>query len=345
MGIGNLIRGQLIDIIEWQEDSREVIVQRYENNGKQIMMGAQLTVRPSQVAVLVNEGQIADIYQPGRYELTTQNMPVLTLLKGWKYGFNSPFKVDVFFVNMHQFVDVKWGTSNPVMMRDADFGVIRLRAFGVFTFRVENAETLIKEVSGTGACFAVEDIAGQLRRNIVSVLSDTLAESKVAALDLAAQYSELGEQACARMQAHFSPFGLKLTALTIENISLPQEVEQALDTRTSMGVLGNMQQYTQYQAAGAIRDFANNPSGGGVAGMGAALGVGQVMGNVLGGMAQQQSAAPQSAGIPCVSCRQDIPEGSVFCPKCGVKQGAFCAKCGQPVPGGSAFCPSCGQQQ
>ncbi len=351
MGIGSFIRGQFIDIIEWKEDDRDTIVHRFEDNNRQIMMGAQLTVRPSQVAVFVNEGKIADVYGPGRYELTTQNMPLLTVLQGWKYGFDSPFVCDVYFVNTRQFVDVKWGTANPVMMRDAEFGMIRLRAFGVFSFRVEEPAKLIEEVAGVGARCAVEDIAGQLRRNIVSVLSDTIAESKIAALDLAANYTELGASVCGRMQPSFAPIGLSLTGLTIENISLPPEVEEIIDKRTSMGVVGNMQQFTQFQTAQAIGDFANNPSGGGVAGMGAALGVGQAMGSAMNAMnamsgAQPAASAPAApTGVPCAACGKAMPEGAAFCPHCGKPTAPVCAGCGEGIPAGSAFCPKCGAKQ
>ncbi|MCL2812497.1 MAG: SPFH domain-containing protein [Clostridia bacterium] len=351
----NIIRGQLIDIIEWKEEDRDTLVHRYDSKGKRIMMGAQLTVRPSQVAVFVNEGQIADVYGPGRHELTTQNMPVLSALQGWKYGFTSPFLCDIFFVTTRQFVDIKWGTSNPVMMRDADFGMIRLRAFGVFAFRVEDAVKVIEEVAGAGARFTVEDIAGQLRRNIVSVLSDSIAESKIPALDLAANYVELGRLACARMESDFAPHGLTLASLTIENISLPPEVEQAMDKRTSMGVLGDMQQFTQFQTAQAIGDFANNPGGGGLAGMGAAMGVGQVMASAMSGIgqqpqqAQQAQQAQQPAGetqtVACSGCAKPVPTGAAFCPHCGKQSGALCVKCGEAIAEGSVFCPKCGAKQ
>ncbi len=345
MGIGDLIRGQFIDVIECVDEDRDTIVRRFADNNKQIMMGAQLTVRPSQVAVFVNEGQVADVYGPGRHELTTQNMPVLTLLKGWKYGFQSPFICNIYFVSTRQFVDIKWGTANPVMMRDPEFGMIRLRAFGVFAFRVEDAKKVIEEIAGTGAQFTVEDIAGQLRRNIVSVLSDVLAESKIAALDLASKYVELGQLACEQMQVSFAPQGLSLASLTIENVSLPPEVEEALDKRTSMGVLGNMQQYTQFQAAQAIGDFANNPNGGGLAGMGAALGVGQVMANAMGNMTGAPGAAAEAVGTACAGCGKAVPAGAAFCPHCGKASGVQCVKCGEAIATGSAFCPKCGAKQ
>mgnify|MGYP002680511172 CR=1 FL=1 len=188
--IGNIVRGQLIDVIEWTDSTNNTIVHKYDMNGKEIMMGAQLTVRESQVAIFVNEGKLADVFQPGRYELSTANMPVMTALKAWKFGFNSPFKSDVYFVNTKQFLDCKWGTTNPVMMRDAEFGMIRLRAFGAYSFRVADPEVFLREVFGTSSEYTVQDVEGQLKRTLVSGLSDAIAESKLPALDLAANYDE-----------------------------------------------------------------------------------------------------------------------------------------------------------
>ncbi|MBR6569289.1 MAG: SPFH domain-containing protein, partial [Clostridia bacterium] len=178
----NLITGQLIDVIEWTDDSRNTMVSKYDMNGKEIMMGAQLTVRESQAAVFVNEGQLADVFTPGRYELSTQNMPVMTMLKSWKYGFNSPFKSDVYFVNTRQFMDCKWGTANPVMMRDAEFGMIRIRAFGSYSFRVVDPGLFMKEVFGTSSLFTVSGVEGQIKSIVVSGLSDAIAQSKIPAL-------------------------------------------------------------------------------------------------------------------------------------------------------------------
>ena len=181
MGILDAIKGQLIDVIEWSDNSGKTMVHKYDMNGKEIMMGAQLTVRESQVAIFVNEGELADVFEPGRYELKTSNMPILTALKSWKYGFNSPFKSDVYFVNTKQFLDMKWGTSNPVMMRDAEFGMIRVRAFGIYSFRVSDPAKFLKEVFGTAALFTVEGVEGQIKRTLVSGLSDAIAESKIPA--------------------------------------------------------------------------------------------------------------------------------------------------------------------
>jgi len=354
MGILDMIRGQLIDVIEWSDDTTKTMVHKYDMNGKEIMMGAQLTVRESQVAIFVNEGQLADIFEPGRYELSTSNMPILTALKSWKYGFNSPFKSDVYFVNTKQFLDMKWGTSNPVMMRDAEFGMIRLRAFGIYSFKVVNPEVFLKEVFGTSALFTVEGVEGQIKRTLVSGLSDAIAESKIPALDLAANYDELSDYAMNAINPKLASLGLMLCSFVIENISLPEEVEKSMDKRTSMGVLGNLDQYAKYQAAEAMREAANNPAGGGMAGMGVGMGAGAAMGQMF---AQSMGAAPAAqpaqqpvaapAGAVCGACGAQIAAGAKFCPECGAKQNtaAFCAACGAQITPGAKFCPECGAKQ
>ena len=356
----NLITSQLIDVIEWTDDSRNTMVSKYDMNGKEIMMGAQLTVRESQAAVFVNEGQLADVFGPGRYELSTQNMPVLTALKSWKYGFNSPFKSDLYFVNTRQFTDCKWGTANPVMMRDAEFGMIRIRAFGSYAFKVKDPAVFMREVFGTSALFTVSGVEGQIKSIVVSGLSDAIAQSKIPALDLAANYMELGQYCMQVLNPKVEALGLTLSDFNIENISLPEEVEKAIDRRTSMGVVGDLNQYTQFQAAEAMREAATAPNS--MAGMGMGMGAGMGMGNMFAqamgmGMMQQQPAAQPAApaapaqpaapaGTPCAGCGGMVPAGSKFCPNCGQKQeapqAAFCTGCGQEVPAGSKFCPSCG---
>ena len=350
MGILDKIKGQLIDVIEWTDSSNKTMVHKYDMNGKEIMMGAQLTVRESQVAIFVNEGQLADIFEPGRYELQTSNMPIMTALKSWKYGFNSPFKSDVYFINTKQFLDMKWGTSNPVMMRDADFGMIRLRAFGIYSFRVSDPETFLKEVFGTSALFTVEGVEGQIKRTLVSGLSDAIAESKIPALDLAANYDELSNYAIQAINPKLSSLGLTLCSFVSENISLPEDVEAAMDKRTSMGVLGNLDQYAKYQAAEAMRDAANN--NGGMAGMGVGMGAGAAMGQMFAQSFNSQPVAPSapassSAGSVCSACGAQISAGAKFCPECGAKQqsSAFCVSCGHEIPVGTKFCPECGAKQ
>lgn len=330
MGIFSAISGQFIDVIEWKDNTGNTMVYRYDRGGKEIMMGAQLTVRESQVAIMVNEGKLADVFQPGRYTLSTQNMPIMTALQSWKYGFNSPFKAEVYFVNTHLFLDQKWGTSNPVMMRDTEFGMIRLRAFGNYSFRVSEPVTFLKEVFGTSAYMTVDGVNGQIKRILVSGLSDALAQSKIPALDLAANYDELSQYALKILAPRIEPFGLKLETFLIENISLPDEVEKAIDRRTSMGVAGNLQQYTQYQTAEAIRESANNP--GGAAGMGAGLGVGAIMSQVMQA-AQQAASAPAAA--PAAQENAASAADVKFCPECGTRlprSAKFCVECGTKQP-------------
>ena len=347
--LGNIVRGQLIDVIEWKDPDQNTMVYRYDCGGKEIMMGAQLTVRESQVAIMVNEGQLADIFTPGRYELQTQNMPILTALKSWKYGFNSPFKAEVYFINTKQFIDQKWGTSAPVMMRDAEFGMVRLLAHGIYSFKVGDAKVFLKEVFGTNGLYTTDYVTGQIKRTIASGLSDAIAQSKIPALDLAANYDELGNYALKVLGQRIAPLGLELCSFVIENISLPDEVQKAMDQRTSMGVVGDLNKYTQFQAAAAMRDAANNQNG--AAGLGVGMGAAAMMSQMMNGAMQPQAApaaAPQQAAAGyCVKCGQPLTPGAKFCPSCGAKQdaAAVCSQCGAPLSAGAKFCPQCGAKQ
>lgn len=308
MGLFNKLRNEFIDIIEWTDSSNDTIVYRFPRYQSEIKNGAQLTVRESQVAVLVNEGQFADIFQPGRYQLTTQNMPVLSTLRGWKYGFNSPFKVDVYFVNTKEFINIKWGTANPIMMRDPEFGPIRMRAFGSYCFKVNSDPKLfMTKVAGTNGNFTTENITDQLRNFVITKFTDYLAESKIAALDMAANLNEFSEALTKALKDDFTDYGLELTKFLVENISLPEAVEQALDRRTSMGVIGqgNMNNYTQMQFADSMKDAANNPAGGNNMGTGAmGMGMGFAMANQMAQTMQQsfqqpaQQPAQQAPQVP-----------------------------------------------
>ena len=262
---------------------------------------AKLTVREGQSAVFVNEGQIADVFQPGMYTLKTENVPILATLKGWKHGFESPFKAEVYFVNTRQFTNQKWGTKNPIMLRDAEFGPIRLRAFGNYTIKVTDPGKFIKEIVGTDGHFTTDEVTDQLRNMIVTRFTDILGESKIPALDLAANYNEFGEFVSDKIKPEFENYGLAAPSLLVENISLPPAVEEALDKRSTMGVLGDLSKYTQYKTAEAIEAAANNPSSGGLAGGGMGLGMGFAMANqmgnamgqgMMGGQAQPQAAPP-----------------------------------------------------
>ncbi|MCW8128953.1 MAG: SPFH domain-containing protein [Planctomycetota bacterium] len=294
MGLWDSIKHQLIDIIQWLDESNDTMVYRFERYANEIKYGAKLVVRESQSAVFVNEGKIADVFRPGTYTLTTQNLPILSTLLGWKYGFESPFKAEVYFVNTKRFTDNKWGTKNPIMLRDAEFGPLRLRAFGTYALRVKDPAQLIREIAGTNGRFTVEEITEQLRNMIVSRFADILGESKIPALDLAANYNELGDFIAKKIQPEFEPYGLEVLNMLVENISLPPEVEKVLDQRTSMGVIGNLQAYTQFQAANAIPDAAKNPGGLAAAGVGLGMGV-AMAGQMAPAMAPAPGAGP---GMP-----------------------------------------------
>ncbi|QYO67914.1 SPFH domain-containing protein [Leptolyngbya sp. 7M] len=260
---------QFIEVIEWLDESQNTLLYRFPVYQQEIKNGAQLIVRESQAAVFVFEGQVADVFTPGRYTVEGGNTPILSKLGAWKYGFNSPIKAEVYFVNTKQFTDMKWGTSNPIMLRDNDFGIVRLRAFGAYSMRVADPSAFIREVAGTNAHFQTEDIDTQLKRAIVTEFSDALGEMKIPALDLAAQYKELGDAIRQKINVDFSSYGLEVTKFYVENVSLPPEVEAAMDKRASMGALGNVQTYAQFQAADALRDAAQNEGGG--AGLGAGV--------------------------------------------------------------------------
>lgn len=284
---------EFIDIIEWTDSSSDTMIWRFPRYQAEIKNGAQLTVRETQLAVLVNEGQFADVFQPGRYELTTQNMPILTTLKGWKYGFNSPFKVDVYFVNTKEFLNQRWGTSNPIMMRDPEFGPIRLRAFGSFNIRIQSDPIpFIRKVLGTNEHFTTEGIREQLRNFVITKFSDYLGESKIAALDLAANLNEFSQSLFEKLCEDFADYGLDLTKFLIENISLPESVEQALDRRTSMGVIGNMNAYTQMQFADSLEKGAVH--GGSPAGDAMGMGMGFAMASQMANQVSQGLSATSS---------------------------------------------------
>lgn len=282
MGLWDKLRGELIDIIEWTEPSQnEILAYRFPRYDNEIKMGAKLTVREGQAAVFVNEGQIADVFAPGMFTLETQNMPILSTIRGWKYGFHSPFKAEVYFVSTRQWTDQKWGTQNPIMLRDSEFGPVRIRAFGTYAMRIADPATFLRQLVATDPSFEAFEISGQLRNTIVSRFVDAIGQAKIPVLELAGNYQRMASVALAQIKPDLAAMGLELTTFYIENISLPEEVEKALDERTKMGVIGNMGQFTQFQAAQAIRDAAQNP--GGLAGAAVGLGAGVAIGNQMGG--------------------------------------------------------------
>lgn len=267
------ISSQFIEIIEWLSDDHETLVWRFPVVGQEIKNGAKLVVREGQSALLVSEGKLADSFGPGTYTLSTQNLPVLSTLRGWKYGFASPFKAEVYFVATTNVMDLKWGTQNPIMVRDPEFGPLRLRAFGFFAIRVGDAAKFMRTVGGSDGIFEVDEILGQLKRTLVTRFTQALASAKVPALDLAANYDAIGNKVLPTLQQDFDELGLILSKFGIENISLPPEVEKVLDKRSEMALIGNMQQFAAYQAASAIPDAARTPNSLAGAGMGMAAGI------------------------------------------------------------------------
>ena len=311
-------KAQFLDILEWLDDSTDTLAWRFPMRGQEIQNGGQLVVRESQEAVFVNEGQMADVFKPGTHRLNTQNLPVLATLKGWKYGFESPFKSDVYFISTKLYNDLKWGTSNPIMMRDADFGMLRIRAFGIYSIKVVDSGTFLKQLVGTNGVYTVPDISEQLRKTFMSRFTDVLGEAKVPALDLASKYDELSDLVKQKLAEEFKTMGLELSKFFVENISLPEEVEAMMDKRTGVGMMAPvMGAYTQMQVADSIPLAAQNQ--GGVAGLGMGMGVGFGMGNMMGQQmagAQQQmgqqgypgGAAPAAPAAPAKSLKEELTE-------------------------------------
>ncbi len=283
MGLFDKLRGELVDIIEWIDDSMHTLVWRFPRYHNQIKYGAQLIVRPGQKAIFVHRGQVADIFEPGHYTLKTDNLPILSTIMGWKYGFDSPFKAEVYFVSTRQITDLKWGTPNPIMLRDPEFGPIRLRAFGTYALKAVDPKALLEELVGTDQEFNTDELAEMMRSIINTSLAELLGKASVAALELAGKYQEFSAQLKQTVSERIDDeYGLELPQLYIVNISLPEEVEKALDTRSSMGVIGDMNRYQSYQMGRAMVEAAANPGGGGAAeGMG--LGMGFAMANRMAG--------------------------------------------------------------
>ncbi len=281
MGLFDWLFGQFIDVIEWTDDSSDTMVYRFNRQGNAIKYGAKLTVRESQVAVFVNEGVIADILGPGIYELETKNIPILTDLQHWDHGFNSPFKAEIYFLNTKRFTDLKWGTKNPIMVRDPEFSMVRLRAFGTYEIRISDPKTFLGEIVGTDGHFTTDEIEGQLTNLILSKFATILGEDTTPVLDLAANYENFGNFLTERISPTFQEYGLELIRILVENISLPEEVEKALDTRSSREITGNLNDHIKYQSGQALGN-AEGGAIGDMVGMGAGLAMGQQMAQSMG---------------------------------------------------------------
>lgn len=280
------LTGELIDVVEWLDDSTNTLVYRFERHNNEIKYGAKLTVREGQMAVFINEGQLADVFRPGMYTLTTQNIPILSTLKGWKHGFESPFKAEIYFLSTRKFTDLKWGTPGPATMRDSEFGVVRATAFGIYTIRVKDPGIFIRDIAGTEGRFTTEQIQENLRGKIGLRIKEVMPELGIAVIDMEAKVMQLGQMLTERIGPDFAAMGLELCEVQVQDIGLPEEVEKAIDKRGAIAAVGNLAAYTQYETASAIREAASTPNSAAGAGMG--LGAGIAMG---AGMANQMGLA------------------------------------------------------
>ena len=342
MALGDFLRKQFVDVIQWTEPEEGILAYRFPLADQEIQMGSQLTVRESQMAVFVDQGRAADVFGPGRYVLSTENLPILTNLMHWDKGFESPFKSDVYFFSTRHQTNQRWGTSQPVTIRDRDFGSVRLRGFGIYSWALTNPLIFHAKVSGTREIYRVADLEGQLRNTIVSRFASTFAESGVPFLDMAANQHGLATRIGEGVQPAFGELGLHLETLVVESLSLPEELQKRLDERIGMNMVGDLGRYSQYQAAQALPIAAANP--GGAAGAGVGLGAGIAMGQQMadamrprpsesGGNAQgaagaaagaasssSSSAAPGTATKFCLHCGKSIARQAKFCPECGGAQ-------------------------
>ncbi len=311
MAFMDFIKKQFIDVIHWTEDSDGVLAQRYPMQDFEIQYGAQLTVRESQMAVFVNEGKIADVFGPGLYTLTTQTLPLLTNLKNWDKLFDSPFKSDVYFFSTRLQLNRKWGTPNPITLRDKDFGMVRMRAFGIYSYKLADPRQFHTEISGTRESYGVDDLDGQLRNLVIGSMTDLFGQSAVPFIDMAANQEELSAALKAKMAAVFARYGLALDSFVVQNISLPEELQKILDTRIGMNMIGDLGRYTQYQVANSIPLAAQNESG--MAGVGAGLGAGLSIGQTMAAAMTQampaggaQAAPAPTAAAPAASHADEV---------------------------------------
>jgi membrane protease subunit (stomatin/prohibitin family) len=334
MSLRDFISKQFIDVIDWTEPEDGILAYRYPMQDREIQNGGKLTVRDSQYAVFVNEGKVADAFAPGLYTLNTNTLPILTYLKNWDKKFQSPFKSDVYFFSSRIQTDQHWGTPNPITIRDKEFGAIRLRGFGIYSYHITDAKNFYSKISGTRDLYRVPDLEGQLRNTIVAKMTDAFAASQVPFLDMAASQGAIAEKISEQLKPAFTDYGLSLDSFVVENLSLPEELQKVLDQRISMNVLGDMGKFTQYQVAQAIPIAAAN-EGGGAVGVGAGLGAGVAMGQaMMDAVKQSTSSTPGGGGA--------APAAAAGAASATTK---FCSECGKPIPRASKFCPECGKPQ
>lgn len=330
MSLRDFLSKQFIDVIDWTEPEPGILAYRYPMQDREIQNGGKLTVRDSQWAVFVNEGKIADAFGPGLYTLTTNTLPILTYLNNWDKAFQSPFKSDVYFFSTRIQTDQHWGTPNPITIRDKEFGAIRLRGFGIYSYHINDAKAFYSKISGTSEIYRVPDLEGQLRNTIIARMTDAFAGSQVPFLDMAANQGALGQKINDTLRPAFAEYGLALDSFVVENLSLPDELQKILDQRISMNMLGDLGKYTQYQVAQSIPIAAAN-EGGGAVGIGAGLGAGVAMGQAMADAIKQSSTSSQTGG------------GAA--PAAAIAGTKFCSECGKQIPRSSKFCPECGKPQ
>jgi len=324
MALRDFLAKQFIDVIQWTEPEDGVLATRYPMQDMEIQSGAQLTVRESQMAAFINEGRLADVFTPGLYTLTTRTLPLLTNLMNWDKDFQSPFKSDVYFFSTRIQTDQRWGTATPITIRDKEFGAVRLRGYGIYSWHVFDPRIFHGKVSGTRDVYMVGDIEGQLRNTIVATMTDAFAQSTVPFLDMAANQTELGRKIAESLNPVFALLGLMLDTFVVENLSLPEELQKPLDARIGMNMVGDLGRYTQFQVANSMPIAAAN-EGGGVAGAGVGLGAGlamaqQVMNAMKPGETAQATPASGAATKFCLNCGKGIPKAAKFCPECGTAQ-------------------------
>ena len=342
-----------LKILEWADDSKDTLVYKLplEKGGREINQKSRLIVRESQQAIFVHKGKICDVFPAGTYDLNTNIFPILSKLAGWKYGFQTPISVDIYFVNTKQFTGYKWGTANPIVIRDPEFGMVRVRGYGSYSLKVDAADVFLKELFGTNSSYSTHDISDWLKSLLVSYLTDAIGESKVSVLDLAGNTLEFNQIISASVQNKFKEIGLKLTNLIIENMSVPEEVEKAIDERSKLGILGDKTDVLmKVAAAEALKDAAKNQGTGGAfvgagMGIGAGAGIGAMFAEAMRGSSSQPTSQPSNTNnSTCPSCGASISSKAKFCPECGQKLATkkFCPECGKEVSGSSKFCPECG---
>nr|WP_302597006.1 SPFH domain-containing protein [uncultured Cellulosilyticum sp.] len=352
---------QFLDSIQWLDESSNTLVYMFPMEDQEIQSGAQLTVRPGQVAIFVDQGQIADVFGPGMYELTTANLPLLADLKHWSFGFKSPFKSDVYFLNMKDFLDNKWGTNNPVWIPDSQYGQVQVRAHGTYAFKIENPVVFFTQVAGTKSRYTLENIREQLRSFIITKFADIIGSLNITVVQMAANYIEIGEALQDAVADSFKALGLTLTHFTISNIGLPEEIEKTLKDVTSMNMLGSIQseklsKIQILKQLDIMEQATKNPGMNGMAQSGMGLGMGMQMAknfsdnmNQMNHTASQNATAPTAGMMTCGKCGHSIPQGSKFCPECGNKVEAaeskkFCTQCGTVAAPGAKFCVQCGNK-